>query len=99
MRIRVRTHKEKNKTDQEQQFLEIDKKERKTKERDTSFYNKVMQLHKNVGNKTVGHLYETGELQAKLQVSNPTDKHELEADRVAEQILQTSHEKPQNFFV
>jgi len=47
-------------------------------------------LHRSVGNQAVKKLHERGELQAKLAVSQPTDRSEREAERVAEAVMSTS---------
>lgn len=47
----------------------------------------VASLHRSVGNQAVQELHERGELQAKLAVSQPTDRSEREAERVAEAVV------------
>ena len=44
-------------------------------------------LHRSVGNRAVQDLHERGDLQAKLAVSQPTDRSEREAERVAEEVV------------
>jgi hypothetical protein len=44
-------------------------------------------LHRAVGNQAVQELHEQGKLQAKLAVSQPSDRSEREAERVAEAVL------------
>lgn len=49
----------------------------------------VSSLHRIEGNQAVQRLYEAGEIQAKLAVSQPGDEAEREAERVAEKIVET----------
>lgn len=46
-------------------------------------------LQQTVGNQAVKRLFESGELQARLVVSRPTDPSEREARRVAERVMRT----------
>src|SRR5260370_1128558 len=52
----------------------------------SSSHNPVFDLQRTVGNQAVGDLLASGEIHAKLRVSQPGDADEQEADRVAEQI-------------
>lgn len=54
----------------------------------------VSSLHRTVGNQAVRRLYESGEIQAKLKVSQPDDSAEREAEQVAEQIMRMSPTDP-----
>lgn len=47
----------------------------------------IEQLHHTFGNQAVGDLLKSGAIQAKLKIGQPNDPLELEADRVADQIL------------
>jgi hypothetical protein len=47
----------------------------------------VLQLQRTLGNQAVQGLFASGALQAKLKISQPNDKYEQEADRVAEQVM------------
>lgn len=47
----------------------------------------VATLHGAVGNQAVKELHERGEIQAKLDVSQPTDASEREAERVADEVV------------
>ena len=47
----------------------------------------VAQLHRQYGNRTVGELVDRGTLQAQLSVSNPGDRDERAADRVARRVV------------
>ncbi|MCX9012822.1 MAG: DUF4157 domain-containing protein, partial [Candidatus Methanoperedens sp.] len=49
----------------------------------------VLFLQRTIGNRAVKRLIRSGALQAKLKVSQPGDKYEQEADRVAEQVMRT----------
>lgn len=49
---------------------------------------RLMVLHKTIGNQAVQRLFKSGHLQAKLRIGQPTDIYEQEADRVANQIIQ-----------
>jgi hypothetical protein len=54
----------------------------------TNEHGTVASLHETVGNQAVQQLHERGALQAKLEVSQPGDREEREAERVAEAVLQ-----------
>lgn len=54
----------------------------------------VASLHHVGGNQTVQRLYESGEIQASLSVSQPNDPAEREAERVAERVMRTSDPGP-----
>jgi hypothetical protein len=54
----------------------------------------VGDLHGSVGNQAIQHLHETGDLQAKLDVSHPADPAEREADRVADAVMQVDESGP-----
>lgn len=54
----------------------------------------VGSLHRTVGNQAVKRLYRTGNLQAKLAVSQPDDPAEREAERVADQVIRMKEMKP-----
>lgn len=56
------------------------------KERSGPAANPGFDLQRTAGNQAVVNLFESGTLQAKLRVSQPTDADEVEADRVADQI-------------
>jgi hypothetical protein len=47
----------------------------------------VLQFQKTAGNKAVQKLIKSRALQAKLNISQPNDQYEQEADRVAEQVM------------
>jgi len=47
-------------------------------------------LHHAVGNQAVGNLLRSGRIQTKLRIGRPNDKYELEADRVAKQVMSMS---------
>jgi len=49
--------------------------------------NQILQLQRNVGNREVQRLLESGTIQAKLTIGQPNDKYEQEADRVADQVI------------
>lgn len=57
----------------------------------------VASLHRTVGNQAVQELHENGDLQAKLEVSQPDDKYEREAERVADAVTdpQAGHRRVQ----
>jgi len=54
--------------------------------------NPLLDLQQTIGNQAVVRLFESGTIQAKLRVSQPGDADELEADRVAESVVSSSHE-------
>ena len=47
----------------------------------------ISNLQKTIGNQAVQRLYKSGIFQAKLRIGKPGDKYEMEADRVADQVL------------
>jgi hypothetical protein len=47
----------------------------------------ISHLQHTIGNQTVQRLFKSGTLQAKLKIGKPGDKYELEADRVADQVM------------
>ncbi len=47
----------------------------------------LLQLHRQYGNRAVQMMYETGQLQAKLNIGPPGDRYEREADSVAERVM------------
>ena len=52
-----------------------------------------MKLQQQIGNQSFQRLLKTGKIQAKLKVSQPSDRFELEADKVGQQILNMSREQ------
>jgi hypothetical protein len=58
-----------------------------SKERSGSGQNSAFGLQRTVGNQAVASLFASGAIQAKLRVSQPGDADELEADRVADQVV------------
>jgi len=52
-----------------------------------TMYSCIMTLQRTMGNKAVGQLLSSGELQAKLTVGRPGDKYEIEADQVADKVM------------
>lgn len=51
----------------------------------------LFQMQRTIGNQAMLGLFESGVLQAKLRISQPGDADEVEADRIADQIVSTSH--------
>jgi hypothetical protein len=49
--------------------------------------NQVLNLPSTAGNQEVHRLFEAGVIQPKLKIGEPGDKYELEADRMAEQVM------------
>jgi hypothetical protein len=47
----------------------------------------ILQLQRKIGNQAVQRLLNSGGIQAKLQISQPRDAYEQEADRVADQVM------------
>jgi hypothetical protein len=47
----------------------------------------LLQLQRQLGNRAVTHLIQTNLIQAKLSVSQPNDRYEQEADRVADTVM------------
>jgi hypothetical protein len=45
------------------------------------------QLHAALGNQAVQRMYKSGQLPAKLGIGKPGDRFELDADRVADQVM------------
>jgi hypothetical protein len=60
-----------------------------SKERSGTVQNSVFGLQRTVGNQAVASLFGSGAIQAKLRVSQPEDADELEADRIADQVVGT----------
>jgi hypothetical protein len=52
-----------------------------------SSLNEVLNLQKTAGNQAVKGLFDAGKIQPKLTIGQPGDKYELEADRMAEQVM------------
>ena len=50
-------------------------------------FDTILSLHGTIGNRAVQRLFESGELQAKLNVGAPNDIYEQEADRVADEVM------------
>jgi hypothetical protein len=53
---------------------------------------RIVQIQRTMGNSAVERLYRSGALQAKLQIGQPNDIYEQEADRVADQVMRMSDE-------
>jgi hypothetical protein len=53
----------------------------------------ILFLQRTIGNRGVECLYRAGLLQAKLQIGQPNDIYEQEADRVADQVMRMPGEK------
>jgi len=53
--------------------------------------NPFLGLEQTVGNQAMLQLFESGAIQAKLRVSRPGDPDELEADRLADQVVSATH--------
>lgn len=51
---------------------------------------RVTSIQRAAGNQTIQRLHENGDLQAKLAVSQPDDPAELEAERVADEVMRSS---------
>ena len=58
-----------------------------TKERSESSRNRAPNLQQAVGNQAMLRLLQSGDVRAKLDVSQPGDPDEMEADRMAEQVV------------
>jgi hypothetical protein len=52
--------------------------------------NSMLELQQTIGNQAVKQLVASRKIQTKLSINNPSDIYELEADRVAEQVMDTS---------
>ncbi len=48
---------------------------------------RLLQLHSQYGNWAVQRMFETGQLQAKLNIGAPGDRYEREADSVADRVI------------
>ena len=59
----------------------------------SSYMDRVMHLQRTVGNREVSRLIRSGALQAKLQIGQPGDIYEQEADRIAHQVMRMPDEK------
>lgn len=60
----------------------------------TSLPGQVLMLQSSVGNQAVGRLLETRAIQAKLEISQPGDFYEREADRIANQVMRMPDPEP-----
>jgi hypothetical protein len=47
----------------------------------------ILNLQRRAGNQAVQNLFKSGAIQPKLKIGQPGDKYELEADRIAEQVM------------
>jgi hypothetical protein len=54
---------------------------------DTNTNNTLIHLQQTMGNQIVQRMIKSKEIQAKLRVSQPSDPYEIEADKVAEQVM------------
>jgi hypothetical protein len=54
-------------------------------------FNPLLSLQRMIGNQAVLRLLDSGAIQAKLRISQPGDSDEIEADRVADQIVSAGH--------
>jgi hypothetical protein len=54
---------------------------------DISPFSKIVALQRTIGNQAVQGLFASGRIQAKLKISQPNDKYERQADRVADQVM------------
>ncbi|MEJ2567719.1 MAG: DUF4157 domain-containing protein, partial [candidate division WOR-3 bacterium] len=52
-----------------------------------SSVDQILNLQKTAGNQAVKGLFDAGKIQPKLTIGQPGDKYELEADRMAEQVM------------
>ena len=55
--------------------------------------NQILQLQRTMGNREVQRLLKSGTIQASLTIGKPNDKYELEADRVADQVMRMPEPK------
>ena len=61
----------------------------------SSSVEQILFLQRSIGNQTVGRLIKSGALQAKLRIGQPRDKHEQEADRVADEVMRMPEQEMQ----
>lgn len=47
-------------------------------------------IHQRLGNQTVQRLYERGDLQARLEINQPNDEYEREAEQITNQVMEES---------
>ena len=52
--------------------------------------NPILAVQETLGNQAMQHLLHAGVIQAKLKISEPNDKYEQEADRVADEVMRMS---------
>lgn len=55
----------------------------------------ILILQRTIGNQAVKSLFKSGVIQAKLKISQPNDKYEREADRLADAVMQMPEHKVQ----
>ena len=48
----------------------------------------ILHLQRTIGNQVVQSLFKSGKIQAKLKIGKPGDKYEIEADRIADKVMQ-----------
>jgi hypothetical protein len=53
----------------------------------------ILHLQRTIGNQAVQRLFKSGSLQAKIKIGKPGDKYELEADKVADQVMNMSESR------
>jgi len=56
--------------------------------------NKISHLQHTLGNQSIQRMIKSGTIQAKLKVSHPNDPYEIEADRVANQVMRMADVNP-----
>lgn len=60
----------------------------------SSSIEQILFFQRTIGNQVVERLFKSGAIQAMLKISQPNDKYEQEADRVAEQVMRVSEPQP-----
>jgi hypothetical protein len=63
----------------------------------SSHVDRILYLQRTIGNQAVQRLIRSGALQAKLMIGQPGDVYELEADRVADEVMRMS--EPHKFHI
>jgi LysM repeat protein len=59
----------------------------------SSPFDRILNLQSSIGNQMVQRLFKSGSLQAKLEIAKSNDKHEKEADRVADIVMRMPEPK------
>ncbi len=91
----IPTKKVQKKSKLDQFFFRKPEKSKNSLNKQNSSAQDILTLHQTIGNQAVQKLFESATIQASLKISQPNDKYEQEADRVADQVMRMSDPKLQ----